>query len=55
MYSVYVIVSERGDRYIGFTGMDPYTRLEGHNAGDTRSTRDTWPRVAVDVLRSVHQ
>ena len=32
MCYVYVIVSEREERYVGFTSVDPRTRLDRHNA-----------------------
>ena len=38
MYYVYLIVSEEGDKYIGFTE-DPKKRLKAHNEGKSVFTR----------------
>ena len=38
MYSVYVILNEKGERYIGYTG-NLKERLKKHNEGDNTSTK----------------
>ena len=49
MYFVYVLQSERGDFYIGYSS-DVEGRLEAHNSGQNRSTRGRqWRLVYVEA------
>ncbi len=51
MYYVYLLVSEKGERYIGYT-KDLRRRLEEHNAGLNRSTRGRkWELVYYEAYR----
>ena len=52
MYYVYLIVNERGDKYIGYTS-DLKDRLNRHNKGEVRSTRGhEWKLVYYEAYRS---
>ena len=52
MYYVYVIVSERGERYVGYTG-DLRKRIEYHNSNRNESTRGRkWELVYYEAYKS---
>ena len=52
MYCVYVLQSERGEHYIGFTA-DLRRRLAEHNAGKNVSTRGrSWDLLYYEACRS---
>ncbi len=52
MYYVYLLVSERGERYIGFTD-DLRRRLDEHNRRDSKYTRGRkWKLVYYEAYAS---
>ena len=52
MYYVYVIVSDRGENYLGYTG-DLKRRLEEHNRGKNKWTKGRkWELVYYEAYKS---
>ena len=52
MYYVYVLKNEKGELYYGFTS-DLKKRLEGHNKGDTFTTRGhQWELIYYEAYKS---
>ena len=52
MYYVYVIKNETGEIYVGYS-QDVYARLESHNRGENKSTRNhKWALAYFEAYRS---